>query len=169
MAISSDDKYKLNNLMGPIAKATGLGDLIEAAESVVASEIALADGTVFIGNGSGIAQARTLSGDVTTSNAGVTAIGANKVTKAMLATAVTPSHVVKYAGEFTTVGGDANEAISVAGVLATDLVHVTMHTKGAAPVTILQAQADTDVINVIMSADPSNDHILTYSVLRATT
>lgn len=80
---------------------------------------------------------------------------------------ITPSHVVVFAGEFTTAGGDANEAITVTGALATDLVHVTMHTKGASPVTILQAQADADVINVVMSGDPSTDHVLTYSVLRA--
>lgn len=88
MAITNDQKFLLNEYMGPVAKQVGLGDLIDAAGSVAASEIALADGKVLIGNASGVAEAQTLSGDVTTTNGGVTAIGANKVTKAMLATDV---------------------------------------------------------------------------------
>jgi len=94
-------------------------------------------------------------------------IADGEITLAKLATGITPSHIVVFAGEFTTAGGDANEAITVTGALATDLVHVTLHTKGASPVTILQAQAAADVINVVMSGDPSTDHVLTYSVLRA--
>ncbi len=167
MAISARAKYLLNK-MNSIASDVQLGTLIEEAEAVIAGEIALADGKVLVGNASNVAAAVTLTGDVTTTNAGVTAIGASKVVKTMLASAIRPSHIVVYAGEFTTVGGDADEVISVSGVVATDLVHVTLHTKGASPVTILQAQADTNVINVVMSADPSTDHVLTYSVLRAT-
>lgn len=49
----------------------------------------LLDGKVWIGNGSNVATAVTLTGDVTTSNAGVTAIGANKVTNSQLATVAT--------------------------------------------------------------------------------
>lgn len=44
----------------------------------------LANGKVNVGNGSGLAVAVTLSGDVTTTNAGVTSIGAAKVTKAKM-------------------------------------------------------------------------------------
>lgn len=46
---------------------------------------AIADGKIYIGNVSGVGTAVTLTGDVTVSNAGVTAIGASKVTNAMLA------------------------------------------------------------------------------------
>jgi hypothetical protein len=46
---------------------------------------ALADGKVFVGNGSNVATAVTISGDVTMSNAGVTTLGAAKITKAKLA------------------------------------------------------------------------------------
>ena len=46
----------------------------------------LADGQIWIGNSSNVAQARTLTGDVTVSNTGVTAIGTAKVVDAMLAT-----------------------------------------------------------------------------------
>lgn len=88
MTITATEVEYLNNFMGPVAHKVQLGTLIQNAESVVAAEIALADGTVLIGNASGVAVANTLTGDVTTTNAGVTAIGANKVTKAMLATDV---------------------------------------------------------------------------------
>lgn len=167
MAITAAQKAKLNR-MNRTAYDVQLGTLIENAESVVAGEIALADGKVLIGNGSGVAAANTLSGDVTVSNAGVTAIGANKVTKAMLASAITPSHVVVYAGEFTTVGGDADEAITVTGAAGTDLVLVSLKTKGSTPRTILTAAAATNAINIVMSGDPSTDHVITYMVLRAT-
>lgn len=46
---------------------------------------ALSSGQVYIGNGSNVATATTLTGDVTVSNAGVTAVGAGKITNAMLA------------------------------------------------------------------------------------
>lgn len=77
------------------------------------------------------------------------------------------THQVVAAGEFTTLGGDANEAITITDLLATDLCHVTLHTKGASPQTILTAVCAAGQINVVMSADPSTDHVLTYSVLRA--
>lgn len=77
------------------------------------------------------------------------------------------SHYVRFAGKFTTVGGDANEQASVSGVVATDVVIATLQDKGASPVTILTAKAGTNVIDFIMSGNPSNDHIINYMVLRA--
>lgn len=95
--------------------------------------------------------------------------GAGSVTLAQLAPGVAPSHVVKYAGTFTTAGGDASETITVTGAAATDIVCVTIKTKGASPVSIAAATAATNAINVTMSADPSTDHVLQYVVLRAAT
>lgn len=80
---------------------------------------------------------------------------------------ITPSHIVVFAGEFTTAGGDADETIPVVGLLDTDLVVVTMQTAGASPVTIVDAAAAADQINVDMSGDPSTDHVLTYVAYRA--
>ncbi len=94
-------------------------------------------------------------------------IADSAVTLAKLDAGITPSHVVKYAGEHTTVGGAAAEAITVAGVLATDLVVCTLHTVGASPQTILTSVASVDTITATFSADPSNDHVLTYVVYRA--
>lgn len=77
------------------------------------------------------------------------------------------SHRVFAAGEFTTAGGDANEAITVASALATDLAIVTLKTAGLTPRTILTSAAATGAINVVLSGDPSTDHVLTYMLLRA--
>lgn len=72
------------------------------------------------------------------------------------------------AGNHTTVGGDANESIVDANILATDLVFVNLEVKGATPRTILTAVANASggAIDVVMSGDPSTDHVLTYLVIR---
>lgn len=92
---------------------------------------------------------------------------ARKVGLGTLLDGATGSHKIVAAGEFTTVGGDANEAIAVSGALASDLVIVTLHTVGATPRTVLTAQAASGQINVVMSGDPSTDHVLTYLLIRA--
>lgn len=80
---------------------------------------------------------------------------------------IAPSHVVKYAGTFTTAGGDDTETITVTGAAATDLVFVQLWEKGATPRTILTAVPSTDTITVVFSGDPSTDHKLYYQVVRA--
>lgn len=94
-------------------------------------------------------------------------IADNAVSLEQLDSGITMSHILVFAGEFTTAGGDATETINAVGIAATDIVHVTLHTKGGSPVTILTAVAITDNITVTMSADPSTDHVLSYSVFRA--
>jgi hypothetical protein len=92
----------------------------------------------------------------------------SNVTLAKLDDAITPSHVVKFANaSYTTLGGAAAEVISVSGVLGTDVVHVTMREEGATPRTILKAVPTADTITVTFSGDPSTDHVVAYSVLRA--
>ena len=80
---------------------------------------------------------------------------------------ITPAYVVKYAGEFTTVGGDATETITVTGALATDIALVTLHTATGTARTILTAVAIENAITVTMSDDPSTTHVLSYMLLRA--
>lgn len=54
-------------------------------QGLTATEIALADGKILIGDANGASAAKTPSGDVTMTREGVTAIGSAKVTSAMLA------------------------------------------------------------------------------------
>lgn len=92
---------------------------------------------------------------------------ANKYGLGTLLDEAHPTYKCIAAGSHTTAGGDANESITVAGALSTDLAFVVLHTKGATPRTILTAQAASGAINVEMSGDPSTDHVLKYQLLRA--
>lgn len=69
-------------------------------------------------------------------------------------------------GLFTTLGGDANEAITVAGATATDVAVVTVNTNGAVARTVTTAICAAGAVNVVLSGDPSNDHVLNYVVFR---
>lgn len=77
-----------------------------------------------------------------------------------------PYYVVA-AGEFTTLGGDATESITVTGALSTDIAIVVLKTVGGVARTITTATAATGAITVVMSGDPSTDHVLAYTLLRA--
>ncbi len=186
MTISADAQYLLNHF-GSVGFKTALGDLLKALESVPASEIALADGSVLIGDSGGLAAAQTLSGDVTTTRAGVMSIGAKKVLTAMIndlavdagqiaanavvlakiAVAARPIYHVVGMGTFTTAGGDANESITVTGCLGTDTALVWVQKAGASAKTVDSYTPGTGSIAVVMSADPSTDHKLGWIVVRA--
>jgi len=89
------------------------------------------------------------------------------VTLAKLASGITPAYVVKYGAEYTTVGGAAAEAITVTGVAATDLVFVQLKDNGTNNVSVVTAAATLNTVTITFSADPGNDAILYYQVLRA--
>jgi hypothetical protein len=72
--------YSKLNLTGSIVNAD-----VNAAAAIAYSKLAtLTSGNILVGNGSNVATSVAMSGDVTISNAGVTAIGANKVLNSML-------------------------------------------------------------------------------------
>ena len=121
-------------------------------------------------------QITAISPNVTTSagNANIPAgsitaamLGANIVDLPALAAGVTPSHVVKYAAKYTTVGGAAAEAITIAGVLATDLGFVQLVNQGPNTVTIKIAVTSANTLTVTFSADPGAGAIIDYQILRA--
>ncbi len=149
MAISTEEKYLLNQKMGRVANKVQLGTLIQNAESG-----GLAAGAV-----------------------GTTELAADAVTNAKLAdTAVslenldsglTMTHKAVAAGTFTTAGGDASETITAAAVLGTDVVMVSVKTAGGTPRSVVAAAAGAGSIAVTMSGDPSTDHVLQYVAFRA--
>lgn len=77
------------------------------------------------------------------------------------------SHYIVAAGAFTTVGGDADESITIAECLNTDLIFCQLSQKGATPRTLLTALAGNGSAALVFSGDPSNDHIVSYQVVRA--
>lgn len=87
----------------------------------------------------------------------------------LLAIPAASSHTIIAAGTFATVAGSANQAITVTGAKAADLTIVTLKTAGATPRTVLTATTATNAVNVVMSGDPSTDHVLSYIVLRLNT
>lgn len=89
------------------------------------------------------------------------------VTLAKLDSGIAPSHIVKFAAEYTTAGGAAAEAITVNGVAATDLVFVQLKDEGTNTVAVVKAAATLNTVTVTFDADPGNDAIIYYQVLRA--
>lgn len=176
MALTADQIYLLNH-MNSTANKVQLGNLISTADTVVPADIVLASGSFVLGNGSAVGAAVALSGDITATNAGVTAIGAAKVLTAMIADAnvtlaklasgITPSHVVKFAGKHTTTGGNATETFTVTGLASTDVILATLQAKGGTPRTILTVAPTTDTVTLVFSGDPSTDHVVSYVAWRA--
>lgn len=78
MALSEDTRNRLKYATASNAAGAEIADAIDAGGG------ALANGAIDIGNASGVAVEVVPSGDVTISNTGVTAIGAGKVTQAMV-------------------------------------------------------------------------------------
>lgn len=66
---------------------------------------ALASAKVFVGSSAGVAAAVTLSGDVTNDNTGATAIGAGKVTLAMISPATMDGTIAKVVAAENVIGG----------------------------------------------------------------
>lgn len=90
------------------------------------------------------------------------------VTLAKLAAGITPSHIIKFAGTLTSVGGAAAEAFAIVGaVAATDRIYVTLTNQGPNTVTILKSVLANDSVTVTFSANPGAGAILNYQVIRA--
>lgn len=154
--------------VSPATIITTQGDIIVGDAGGDAARLAKgSSGLPLVAGASTVSYAALAAGGLATDAVETVKIKDANVTLAKLAAGIAPSHVVKYAGTFTTVGGDAAESISVSGVVGTDIVCVTIQSVGVAPVTIAAAAATTDAISVTMSADPSNDHVLQYVVFRA--
>jgi len=141
---------------------------VNAAAAIAFSKLAaLPSAQILVGSAGNVPTAVAMSGDVAISNAGVTTIQAASIDLAMLSAGITPSHVIKFAGQPTTVGGAAAEAFAIPGVLATDLAFVQVVDDGTGNVTVLQAVCTVDTLTVTFSANPGNDTIFNYQIIRA--
>lgn len=126
------------------------------------SGITALTGDVTAGPGTG-SQASTIA-----NNAVTTAKIANaNVTLAKLASGITPSHIVKFAAQLTTVGGAAAEAVTVTGALSTDLAFVQLVNAGSNNVSIVKAVVTSNTLTITFSANPGNDAVVNYQLLRA--
>lgn len=78
-----------------------------------------------------------------------------------------PSHYIAYCGEHTTVGGAAAEALTVTGILATDIVISCFSAADDNDCFIESVIASADTITWDFTQDPVTEHKLIYAVLRA--
>lgn len=128
---------------------------------------ALADGKLWIGNGSNVATARTLSGDTTVSTTGVVTISADAVTKSKLAPGVRASDIVVYSGKYSYAGGGTIITISVPGLLSTDVVFSQIQSS-ANLANVEKVTPSADTITVELDGNPGVS-VFSYQALRATT
>lgn len=151
---------------------------VDAAAAIAFSKLAaLASGNILVGSAGTVPTSVAMSGDATIVASGALTISANaittakilnaNVTLAKLAAGITPSHVVKFAGQPTTVGGAAAEAFTVAGIAATDLAFVQIVDDGTGNVTVLQAVCTLNTLTITFSANPGNNTVFNYQILRA--
>lgn len=139
-------------------------------------QLLLPSAQLFVGNASGVAQARALSGDATISNTGVLTIANNaittakildaNVTLAKLAAGITPSHIIKFAGKENNGGGSATIAITVTGALATDIAFAQVEAS-TNNVSVQKVTPSADTVTVLLSGDPGAATVISYEVLRA--
>lgn len=98
------------------------------------------------------------------------AIQDGAVTLDKLDDAIAPAAVIKYFNQETTAGGAAAENFIVAGATAlTDIAFAQMVDNGANNVTILEASIPVDnTLRITFSADPGNDAVFNYQIIRTT-
>lgn len=145
--------------------STGGGFSVRNATTGVETEVINQDGTL---NGSAIIDDGSITATKLASNAVETAkIKDANVTLGKLAAGITPSHVVKFASNYTTTGGAAAEAITITGAAATDIPFVTLQDDGTNNVTIKTAVVTLNTLTITFSADPGNDTKVSYMLLRA--
>lgn len=178
------------SLVEPIPQVIGVDDFFWVASSVNSGGLTdtLPSGQLFVGNASNVATAVVMSGDATMANTGALtianlAVNAAKlaadavttvkildanVTLAKLAAGIAPAAVIKFFGQTTTAGGAAAEAITVTGaVAATDRAFVQLVNPGTNTVTVVDAVVTTDTLTVTFDADPGNDAIINWQLVRA--
>lgn len=128
----------------------------------------LTSGNLIVGNGSNIAASVAMSGDITLSNTGVTAIGALKVTNAMLAGSIAASKLVSTdinsIGTITT--GTWNAAVIGSAYGGAGIVNGILKANGAGLVTA--ALSGTDYESPLIFAAPFLRSTNTISIPAAT-
>ena len=138
-----------------------------AAGSIPSGTAGYAIGCILVATDTGAAYTNT--GSATSCTFTLQASVTNgSVTLAKLASGITPSHVVKYAGSITWSGSGASLATTVTGVAATDIVMATIQTVPTQAAYLVSAAATLNTITLVLSAaNTSNNAVIAYTVFRA--
>ncbi|RVU26897.1 hypothetical protein EOJ36_02565 [Sandaracinomonas limnophila] len=126
-------------------------DYVDAGDAAINT---LADGKIYLGNASNVATEVTPSGDVTMTNAGVTAIGSGKVLTSMLAADAVTSAKIKD-GEIV-VGDLADNAIETAKVKDANITYAKIQNVSASNVVLGRTTTGAGVIEEIATTGSGN-------------
>lgn len=141
--------------------------MVSATAAIAFSKLApLTSAHILVGNGSNVATDVAVTGDVTISNAGVTAIGPNKVTLSALASGVTPGYVLKNAISGTYGGGGTSTTLSNGIILSGDLVVIWL-TGSTNLAAISKTVVTTGQAVISFTTDPGAATTYTALVFRA--
>lgn len=80
---------------------------------------------------------------------------------------VAPPGGIKFFAQQTTPGGSATESFAIPGLLTTDLAFTQIVAPGTNNVTILSATCFAGFLQINFSANPSNNCIFNYQILRS--
>lgn len=117
---------------------------------------------VYENTGSSASPSWDLVGDIASAD-----IASGAVTLAKLASGISPSHIIKYAGTTGAYGGGGtSNAFTVTGVAATDVVSAVIRTS-TNNVSITKAVPTTNTLTITFSADPGAGTTVDYIVARA--
>ena len=156
--------YGINVAGGPLTSTTGSAtQSIDLQGRIMDSDIAFVGHEVSDDNDQ-IAAAIADEGAITITGS-ADPLGAHGYVYAALRSKCVPEWDIFAAGTHVTAGGAAAEAITVAGVLATDIAFVNYGATNDTD-TISDVVCTANTVTVTCSADPSTAHSLHYVVLR---
>ena len=153
-------------------KLTGVADPVAAQDAATKNYVdtatagitTLADGTIYIGNASNVATEVTLTGDVTTDNAGVTSIGTGKVnslkildgTIAVTDIADNAVETVKIKDANITTGKIANDAVTTSKIANSNVTYAKIQNVSATDKVLGRVSSGAGVIEEIATTGSGN-------------
>lgn len=160
------DSVQQNLTSGKEAGILALGDVImihgNDSNGMYVVDSITTNVTVAAFASAGTIDTANLAGDAVTN----AKIADDAVSLEQLDDGISPSHVVKYAGKESDGGGSATVAITVTGVLSTDVVFAQVEASTNA-VEVQKVTPTADTITVLLSGDPGASTEIAYQALRA--
>jgi len=155
--------YGIHRAGGPVTSAGGDATEVITAFDIIESDISLVEHAVT--DDTDTIAAQIASDGLITITGTADPSTAHAYHYALLRNGCLPNFDIVAAGRHTTVGGQAAEAITVSGVLATDVAFASYSTTNDTDV-IAKVVCTANTVTVTGSADPGVAHAIDYVVLR---
>jgi hypothetical protein len=148
-----------------------VADITAPAGSIGTAELASLAVTAAKIAADAVETAKIKDGNVTTAKLAADAVDGTKladdaVSLEHLDPAITPSHLIKFAGTHSYGGGGTSDAATVTGVAATDIVFATIKASTNAA-SIVKAVPTTNTVTFHFSTDPGASTEVFYQVINA--